>query len=94
VRVTWGPAARAARYVVRVRLHDGTSRLYTVRAKKRSLRIAGVATRTFGSVTVAGLTRSGVAGPAGKATCQEEGCAAQAAAVRALRRRARVAVRA
>jgi hypothetical protein len=72
VRVTWGPAARAARYVVRVRLHDGTSRLYTVRAKKRSLRIGGVATRTFGSVTVAGLTRSGVAGPAGKATVKKK----------------------
>jgi hypothetical protein len=72
IRVTWGPAARAARYVVRVRLHDGTSRLYTVRAKKRSLRIPGVASRTFGSVTVAGLTRSGLAGPARKATVKRK----------------------
>jgi hypothetical protein len=49
-----GPAARAARHVVRVRLHDGTSSLLTTLAKKRSLRIPGVATRT----------RPGVAGTA------------------------------
>jgi hypothetical protein len=72
VRVTWGPAARAARYVVRVRLHDGTSRLFTVRAKKRSLKVPGVARRTFGSVTVAGLTRSGLAGPSRKASVKRK----------------------
>lgn len=70
-RVTWGSAARAVRYAVRVRLHDGTSRLYVVKAKKRSLTIPGVAKRTFGSVTVAGLTRSNLAGPSRKATVKQ-----------------------
>jgi hypothetical protein len=40
---------------VRIRLHDGTSRLFTTRAKQRSLTIRDVGTRTFGAVTVAGM---------------------------------------
>ena len=68
LRVSWGRAAHAARYVVRIRLHDGTSRLYVVGGKARSLRIRRVAKRTFGSITVAGLTATSVkAGPARRA---------------------------
>lgn len=68
VKVSWGRAARAARYLVRVRLHDGTSKLYVLGGKQRALTIPGVATRTFGTVTVAGLTAtSNKAGPARKA---------------------------
>ncbi|MFL5845727.1 MAG: hypothetical protein ACJ762_13655 [Solirubrobacteraceae bacterium] len=68
LKVSWGRAARAARYVVRIKLHDGTSKLFVLGAKARSLKIPGVATRTFGSITVAGLTAtSSKAGPERKA---------------------------
>lgn len=54
-RVTWGSAPRAARYVVRIRLREGTSKLFVLGGDKRSLRIPGVPAATSGSVTVAGL---------------------------------------
>jgi hypothetical protein len=67
VKVTWGTSVAAAGYIVRVRLHDGTSRLYTVGAKKRSFTVPGVATRTFGSISVQGISQSGVRGAERKA---------------------------
>jgi hypothetical protein len=62
VKVSWGKATAAAGYIVRVRLHDGTNRLYTVSAKKRSFTVPGVATRTFGSISVQAISKNGVRG--------------------------------
>lgn len=67
VKVRWGSAARAASYVVRVRLHDGTSRLYVRPAKARSFTLPSVPTRTFGTVSVQAVSKTGVKGPARKA---------------------------
>ncbi|MCW2992241.1 MAG: domain containing protein, partial [Solirubrobacterales bacterium] len=73
LKVSWGRAAHAARYVVRIRLHDGTSKLFVLPAAKRSVTIRGVATRTFGSITVAGMTATSTkAGPARKAGVKKQ----------------------
>jgi hypothetical protein len=66
-RVTWGAAPRAARYAVRVKLKDGTSRLTILGAKARAVTLRGVPGDTAGTITVSGLTRSNLSGPTGKA---------------------------
>jgi len=72
IRVTWGAAARAARYLVHLRLHDGTNHIYILSRSKRSVGIKGVTASTFGSVTVAGLTAtSNRPGPAARATVKK-----------------------
>ncbi|MDQ3936059.1 MAG: hypothetical protein M3340_15665, partial [Actinomycetota bacterium] len=64
VTVTWRPAARAARYLVRAKLTDGRNLLFFATAKKRSVRISGVPGKVRGKITVAGLKPDGTAGPA------------------------------
>lgn len=68
LRVTWGTAANATRYAVRVTLNDGRRELYVVGRRVRSVRIPGVSGRFRGSVTVAGLRGGPKGGPARTAT--------------------------
>jgi hypothetical protein len=65
--VTWRPAARAARYLVRATLSDGRKVLLFATRKKRSVRISGLARGVRGRITVAGLKPDGTPGPAGTA---------------------------
>jgi hypothetical protein len=67
VTVTWRPARRAARYLVRATLTDGRKLVLFATAKKRTVRISGLASGTRGTITVAGLKPDGSAGPAAKA---------------------------
>ncbi len=67
VTVTWRPARRAARYLVRATLSDGRRLLLFATAKKRTVRISGVASGARGTITVAGLKPDGSAGPAARA---------------------------
>jgi hypothetical protein len=66
VTVSWRPARRAARYLVRATLSDGRKLLLFATAKKRSVRITGVPSDVRGTITVAGLKPDGSAGPAAK----------------------------
>jgi hypothetical protein len=65
VTVTWRPARRAARYLVRAKLSDGRNLLFFATSKRRSVRISGIASGTTARITVAGLKPDGTAGPAG-----------------------------
>lgn len=65
VKVRWGKAARAASYIVRIKLRDGTNRLVTT--AKRSATLPGVSPRTVGTVSVQGVSKEGTKGPSRKA---------------------------
>ena len=64
VTVTWRPATRAARYLVRATLSDGRRLLLFATGKKRSVRISGVPSATRGTIRVAGLRPDGSEGRA------------------------------
>jgi hypothetical protein len=64
LRIKWLPARDALSYIVRVRLRDGTNRLFPT--EKRSLKVGGVAPGDAGSITVAAIDRAGQKGPASK----------------------------
>jgi hypothetical protein len=66
VTVTWRPARRSARYLVRATLNDGRKLIFFATAKKRSVRVSGLARGVRGTITVAGLKPDGSAGPAAK----------------------------
>jgi hypothetical protein len=66
VTVTWRPAARSARYLVRATLSDGRRLLLFATSKKRSVRFSGLPSGIRGTITVAGLKPDGTSGPAAK----------------------------
>ena len=64
VTVTWRPAARAARYVVKVRLADGHRSTTIVPARsRRSVRVAAFLPKKGGQVRITAVDRAGLAGP-------------------------------
>ena len=64
--VTWRPAARSVRYLVRATLSDGRRLIFFATAKKRTVRVSGLAKGVRGTISVAGLKPDGSAGPAAK----------------------------
>jgi hypothetical protein len=66
VTVTWRPARFAARYVVRAKLSDGRSLVLFATAKKRTVRLSGLASSARGTVSVAGLKPDGTTGTAAR----------------------------
>ncbi len=80
--VRWARASGAEAYLVRVTTGDGRRAARLVGPRTRSLRVARVAKRYAASATVAGRTRAGRPGPAGRAAS-----AGRALRVRAPRRR-------
>jgi hypothetical protein len=65
--VRWRGTTAAAGYLVRVAIGDGRRLATVLGAGARSLRVARVPARYAASATVAGRTRGGKAGPAGRA---------------------------
>jgi hypothetical protein len=66
--VRWKAAANAARYVVRVKLSDGRTDTYGVKAGRRlSVRAAALENADHGAITVTAYARNGRAGPAARA---------------------------
>ncbi len=65
--VTWRPARRALRYLVRVRLNDGRRLQFVAGRRARRVRVRGVRPEQAGRIAVAGLRVGPKPGPAARA---------------------------
>ncbi len=68
--VTWGPAPHASGYAVRVRGSHGRSELHILGPRARRLRVAGLQSGETATASVAGVTATGVSGPAARTTAR------------------------
>jgi uncharacterized delta-60 repeat protein len=64
LKVTWSPSAHAGSYIARVKLSDGRSLMFFVKAKARTFSVPGVAASTKATVRVSGVIGRSVQGPA------------------------------